>query len=80
MEIALHDFYGSKDYWTARRSMRYNQELHEIANEFRKIELNSFDVSDKTERSTDWKKEKVFRNIFTFNIINSAMHACNFSF
>ncbi|XP_033209833.1 GDP-fucose protein O-fucosyltransferase 2 [Belonocnema kinseyi] len=58
MEIALHDFYGSKDYWTARRSMRYNQELYEIANEFRKNKLNSADLSDKTERPTDWKKEK----------------------
>ena len=64
MEIPLHDFYGSKDYWTARRSMRYNKELYEIANEFRKIELNSDDVSDKTERSSDWKNEKVFEKYY----------------
>lgn len=59
MEIPLHDFYGSVDYWTARRSMRYNKELYEIANEFRQKYLNSNDIDDRTERPEDWTEEKV---------------------
>lgn len=60
MEIALHDFYGTKEYWKARRSMRYNSELYDIANEFRKSFFNSSNKYDKTERPDDWTKEKVF--------------------
>ena len=69
MEIALHDSYGSKDFWTARRSMRYNQELYEIASKFRKLELNSNDAFDKTERPADWRKEKVIVIKFEYNLV-----------
>ncbi|XP_044591061.1 GDP-fucose protein O-fucosyltransferase 2 isoform X1 [Cotesia glomerata] len=62
MEIPLHDYYGSVDFWLARRSMRYNKELYEIANEFRKKYLNSTDKNDKTIRPPDWKDEKSKRN------------------
>ncbi|XP_050489375.1 GDP-fucose protein O-fucosyltransferase 2 isoform X3 [Bombus huntii] len=62
MEIALHDFYGTKEYWKARRSMRYNSELYNIANEYRKTFLNSTNEHDKTERPDDWTKEKGIRN------------------
>ncbi|XP_068984190.1 GDP-fucose protein O-fucosyltransferase 2 isoform X1 [Bombus flavifrons] len=62
MEIALHDFYGTKEYWKARRSMRYNSELYNIANEYRKTFLNSTNEHDKTERPDDWTKEKGTRN------------------
>lgn len=62
MEIALHDFYGTKEYWKARRSMRYNSELYDIANEFRKSFFNSSNKYDKTERPDDWTKEKNRRN------------------
>lgn len=66
MEIPLHDSYGSKDYWRARRSMRYNSELYDIASDFRAKYLNSTDKDDNTERPYDWIKEKVryFKNIF----------------
>lgn len=60
MEIALHDEYGSKEYWKARRSMRYNPELYNIANKYRKSFLNSTDHDDNTERPIDWTKEKVY--------------------
>lgn len=60
MEIALHDEYGSKEYWKARRSMRYNSELYNIAKEFRKTSLNSTDKNDNTERTMDWTEEKVY--------------------
>lgn len=60
MEVALHDSYGSKEYWRARRSMRYNSELYNIANEYRRTFLNSTNDSDKTERPVNWMKEMVF--------------------
>ncbi|XP_071570352.1 GDP-fucose protein O-fucosyltransferase 2 isoform X3 [Temnothorax nylanderi] len=62
MEIALHDEYGSKEYWRARRSMRYNSELYDIAEKYRKTFLNSTNVNDNTERPADWTKEKNRRN------------------
>ncbi|XP_076234354.1 O-fucosyltransferase 2 isoform X2 [Calliopsis andreniformis] len=62
MEIALHDFYGSQEYWKARRSMRYNSELYSIANAYRETFLNSTDKNDNTERPDDWTKEKSRRN------------------
>ncbi|XP_029043432.2 GDP-fucose protein O-fucosyltransferase 2 [Osmia bicornis bicornis] len=62
MEIALHDFYGTKEYWRARRSMRYNSELYNIANEYRKTFLNSTNEYDNTELPSDWTKEKSRRN------------------
>lgn len=62
MEIALHDVYGSREFWRARRSMRYNSELYEIANNFRQRELNSNDVDDFTERPDNWQEEKDRRN------------------
>ncbi|KZC11772.1 GDP-fucose protein O-fucosyltransferase 2 [Dufourea novaeangliae] len=58
MEIALHDSYGSHEYWRARCSMRYNPELYSIANEYRKHFLNSTDKDDNTEISNDWTKKK----------------------
>lgn len=58
MEIALHDEYGSKEYWRARRSMRYNSELYAIAEDYRKAFLNSTNADDNTERPADWTKEK----------------------
>ncbi|XP_076751412.1 PUB and ZnF_RBZ domain-containing protein tamozhennic isoform X4 [Xylocopa sonorina] len=62
MEIALHDFYGTQEYWKARRSMRYNSELYSIANEYRKVFLNSTNEHDRTERPDDWTEEKNKRN------------------
>ncbi|KAL0102567.1 hypothetical protein PUN28_018099 [Cardiocondyla obscurior] len=62
MEIALHDEYGSKEYWKARRSMRYNSELYDIAENYRKTFLNSTNVNDNTKRPPDWTKEKKRQN------------------
>lgn len=60
MEIALHDSYGSLEYWTARRSMRYNSALYDVANDFREKYLGSNDKDDDTELPDDWRDEKVF--------------------
>lgn len=38
-EIVLHDYYGGEDYWNCRRSMKFNEDLYEIAFEFRKLQL-----------------------------------------
>lgn len=57
MEIALHDFYGSREYWLARRSMRYNSELYRTARIYRRNFLNSTDEEDGIERSEDWSDE-----------------------
>ncbi|XP_043280500.1 GDP-fucose protein O-fucosyltransferase 2 isoform X2 [Venturia canescens] len=62
MEIALHDHYGSQEYWRARRSMRYNELLYKTANEFRLKNLKSEDTKDKTPRIADWTEEKGHRN------------------
>lgn len=62
MEIALHDEYGSKEYWKARRSMRYNSELYNIAKNYRETFLNSTDENDNIDRPTDWTKEESRRN------------------
>lgn len=59
-EISLHDEYGSKEYWTARRSMRYNSKLYKIAKNYRETVLNSTDERDNTKRPLDWTKEKVY--------------------
>nr|XP_022901454.1 GDP-fucose protein O-fucosyltransferase 2 [Onthophagus taurus] len=57
-EVVLHSNFGDKLYWKCRRSMRFNKHLINIANEFRNKNLNSTDVSDKTELPEDWKEEK----------------------
>lgn len=59
MEIPLHNSYGSLEYWTARRSMRYNSKLFEVANDFRLNYLNSNDFDDNTIKPDDWRLEKV---------------------
>lgn len=61
MEIPLHDHYGSRDYWQARRSMRYNKNLYKIASNFRLKHLDSKDENDNTKRPTDWQQEKVLK-------------------
>jgi len=58
-EIPLHDIFGGKLYWQARRSMRFNLELRNIANEFRNLYLNSTDEYDNTVLATDWRNDKV---------------------
>ncbi|XP_015120799.1 GDP-fucose protein O-fucosyltransferase 2 [Diachasma alloeum] len=61
MEIPIHDSYGSRDFWRARRSMRFNSELYEIAGLFRQRHLSSIDDDDKTVRPRNWLDEKEHR-------------------
>ena len=57
-EVALHDSYGDRRYWEARRSMRFAPHLVQIANEFRKLNLESTDEADRTNRPSEWEEEK----------------------
>lgn len=59
-EVALHDTFGDLLYWKARRSMRFNKELIDIANDFRKTYLDSTDEKDNTVLPSDWLNEEVF--------------------
>ncbi|CAI2348244.1 unnamed protein product [Caenorhabditis sp. 36 PRJEB53466] len=56
-ETILHEHYGEVDYWRARRSMRYSEQLVEAADAFRRTHLDSDDKRDKTELVEDWTKE-----------------------
>lgn len=58
-EVALHDHYGDRLYWNARRSMRFNKDLKQIADDFRTKYLNSSDEKDMTQLPDDWRDEKV---------------------
>nr|XP_023014074.1 GDP-fucose protein O-fucosyltransferase 2 isoform X1 [Leptinotarsa decemlineata] len=61
-EVALHDTFGGRTYWQARRSMRFSTDLKAIAAEFRKFQLNSVDEVDNTVLPKDWTEEKPKRD------------------
>lgn len=61
-EVPLHDHYGSSLYWQARRSMRFNKKLEEIATSFRETYLNSTDITDGTKLPENWQEEKLGRS------------------
>jgi len=54
-ENLLHDWFGDKEYWGARRSMKFSNELVERANKYRKDVLESDDIKDNTEVAEDWR-------------------------
>jgi peptide-O-fucosyltransferase len=57
-EVIIHSDFGDKDYWSARRSMRFNDRLISIGDHFRQKFLNSNDISDKTLVESDWRAMK----------------------
>jgi len=57
-ENLLHDWFGDVEYWGARRSMRFSEELVERANVFRIKVLGSDDVKDNTVVVDDWREHK----------------------
>nr|XP_045622997.1 GDP-fucose protein O-fucosyltransferase 2-like [Procambarus clarkii]XP_045622998.1 GDP-fucose protein O-fucosyltransferase 2-like [Procambarus clarkii]XP_045622999.1 GDP-fucose protein O-fucosyltransferase 2-like [Procambarus clarkii]XP_045623000.1 GDP-fucose protein O-fucosyltransferase 2-like [Procambarus clarkii]XP_045623001.1 GDP-fucose protein O-fucosyltransferase 2-like [Procambarus clarkii] len=62
-ETILHDEYGGKWYWNARRSMRFAHHLREEAASFRRKYLNSEDVQDKTVVKEDWRDTQPKRGV-----------------
>lgn len=65
-ETVLHDYWGGHEYWNARRSMRFNKYLKNVADTFRELVLNSTDDDDNTLRPTDWRNETVNSKLFFF--------------
>ena len=57
-ETILHDEYGGKWYWKARRSMRFATHLQDKAAKFRAAHLASSDVQDGTLVPSDWRDTK----------------------
>ncbi|CAH1991284.1 unnamed protein product [Acanthoscelides obtectus] len=57
-EVSLHEHFGGKVYWQARRSLRYSKELVDVAAKFRKEHLDSDDENDKTVLPGNWEDEK----------------------
>nr|XP_027232330.1 GDP-fucose protein O-fucosyltransferase 2-like [Penaeus vannamei] len=57
-ETVLHDEYGGKRYWAARRSMRFANHLMSEAARFRAEYLHSDDINDKTVVTDDWRDFK----------------------
>ncbi|KAI6177007.1 GDP-fucose protein O-fucosyltransferase 2 precursor [Aphelenchoides bicaudatus] len=58
VETVLHDNFGDKFYWEARRSMRYANNLIAIGDKFRQEVLNSINNVDKTELKPKWEDQK----------------------
>lgn len=64
-ETVLHDHWGNMEYWRARRSMRFNSYLIQIATDFRATNFGSTDVKDRTQQPADWRDETVISNYIT---------------
>lgn len=60
-EIVLHDVWGNREYWKARRSMRFSKVLVAIADEYRMKRFNSTNQSDGVQRPVNWLDEKSHR-------------------
>ncbi|XP_055550037.1 GDP-fucose protein O-fucosyltransferase 2 [Wyeomyia smithii] len=60
-ETILHNFWGNVDYWEARRSMRFNKNLVELASKFRLDYFNSTNDLDRVQRPASWVDEKPYR-------------------
>ena len=58
-ETVLHDYFGDGEYWKARRSMRFNEKLVTIANNYRRDYLGSTNELDLVQRPENWMNEKV---------------------
>lgn len=58
-ETVLHDHWGNVEYWRARRSMRFNSYLIQIATHFRATNFDSTDVKDRIQHPDDWRDETV---------------------
>lgn len=60
-EIVLHDNWGNQEFWRARRSMRFSNDLMAVAKDFRLSKLNSTDETEKVHRPIDWRREEESR-------------------
>lgn len=56
-ESVLHDYWQSPIYWQARRSMRFNKALAQLADDFRETVLNDADGGGLVVRPKSWCDE-----------------------
>lgn len=77
-ETVLHDHWGNADYWQARRSMRFNQNLIEISNKFRLAKFNSTDIDDFVQRPESWRNEKAHRTSVGGNYMCAHLRRADF--
>ncbi|KAL9877591.1 O-fucosyltransferase 2 [Glossina fuscipes fuscipes] len=61
-EIVLHDRWADRQFWQARRSMRFSYKLNEIVNQFRLQHFNSTDITDNVQRPPMWEYEHSSHN------------------
>lgn len=57
-EVVLHDHWADRQFWNARRSMRFADTLIKIAADFRQIYFNSTDLNDEIQRPPMWEYER----------------------
>lgn len=57
-EIVLHEHWGDREFWRARRSMRFSNHLRKIADEFRLNYFQSTDETDMVQRPIMWEAEQ----------------------
>lgn len=77
-EIVLHDHWGNKDFWQARRSMRFNQDLVDVANQYRELRFQSNDHVDRVQRPDNWQLEKPYRKAIGGNYICAHLRRADF--
>lgn len=56
-EIVLHEHWADREFWKARRSMRFADNLVKIAADFRMSNFNSNDEKDNVQRPPMWEYE-----------------------
>lgn len=61
-EIPLHDNYGTKSYWNCRRSMKFNKQLIETANNFIRNNLECDTTKCTTYMSVHWRRQDFARS------------------
>lgn len=59
-EIALHDNYGTKEYWNCRQSMKFNQKLIDTAKKYMKDKLNC--IKKCNYASVHWRRQDFSRS------------------
>lgn len=66
-EIVLHHHWGDAEFWRARRSMRFNDNLMEVARQYRQRVFNATDETDRVQRPDDWQEEKVGSHMYLYD-------------
>ncbi|XP_011177082.2 GDP-fucose protein O-fucosyltransferase 2 [Zeugodacus cucurbitae] len=60
-EIVLHDQWGDREFWRARRSMRFAEPLQAIAEEYRERILKSDKAIERIQRPPMWESEREYQ-------------------